>query len=194
MEKHDQDKFKAILAGVCEIHSKRVTDQLTLLYWQSMKSVSLSQFEQAINAHMLDPDCGQFFPKPADIIKQISGTSKAQTEAVKHRAELAWGQIIHKLEKSGPYKKLELDDKQGIAAIKGMGGWGTFASATYDQLVWMKKDFFNIYDTYENTELDQLPSSLPGLVELEQHKKDKGQGMKSLVQGLKDYKDRNDIK
>jgi hypothetical protein len=35
----------------------------------------------------------------------------------------------------------------------------------------MKKEFFKSYIIYDRTDLDQLPSSLPGIFEIEQHKK-----------------------
>ena len=35
---------------------------------------------------------------------------------------------------------------------------------------WAKKEFISMYSTYDKTPLEMLPSSLPGLVELHNHK------------------------
>jgi hypothetical protein len=52
-----------------------------------------------------------------------------------------------------------------------------------------KKEFMSHYSTYDKTPLDMLPSSLPGLVELHNHKEKyevKGaQSMQHILDGIK---------
>jgi hypothetical protein len=48
-------------------------------------------------------------------------------------------------------------------------------------LTWAKKEFIGHYTTYDKTPLEMLPISLPGLVELHNHKENNAQlGVKSV--------------
>jgi len=104
--------------------------------------------------------------------------------SAKDKAELGWAAIVGEIGRIGPYKQLELEDKQVIAAVKALGGWTNLCSMTYEQLDWKKKEFMDIYQTYENTPLDRLPSNLPGLAELQEHKENNKGGMKLINEAL----------
>ena len=144
------------------------------------KQWGIDALEQAVQAHMFDPDDGKYFPNIANIAKYVTGSSKEQQQLVKDRAEMAWACIEREISRIGSYGTLELEDKQAIAAVKSIGGWRALCMCTYDQLVWKKKSFISSYDCYERTPLEHLPSKLPGLIELSEHKQEQQQGMKAL--------------
>lgn len=170
MDKNDGNKFKELITAINVTYGEDFTPPQTLLWWNMFKPYPVEVFEKAVYQHMADTEQGMFSPKPANIMKFITGTAKQGARDVENRAELSWHQVMDKIQRIGSYGSLKLDDKQAIAAIKAIGGWNKVSMATYDQLVWMKKEFMQAYDTYENTPLERLPSSLPGLVELQQHK------------------------
>lgn len=157
------------------------------------KQWGIDALEQAVQAHMFDPDDGKYFPNIANIAKYVTGTAKQNQQLVEDRAEMAWACIEREISRIGSYGTLELEDKQAIAAVKAIGGWRALCMCTYDQLVWKKKEFISSYDCYERTPLEALPSKLPGLIELSEHKAESQQGVKSLMDGLNEYRNRKGI-
>ena len=190
MEKHEQEDFKQTLLGVGELHGKQITPAMTTIYWQAMKGFTLEQFNEGISKHCLDPDSGQFFPKPADIVKQLQGTSKDNARAVEDRAKIAWSVLMDRVARIGHHGNLELDDKQAIAVVKAMGGWRKLCMITYNDMPWREKEFISLYDTYENTPLEMLPNSLPGLDDLTKHKKEAQEQAGGVMAGLEAYRAR----
>ncbi len=104
---------------------------------------------------------------------------------------LAWAQVVREMRVNGSYGSLKLDDKQAVAAVKSLGSWQQLCSSTEKELVWKKKEFISLYETYEKTPLELLPSSLPGRVALVEHKKEQSAGMKNLIDGVKKYRQLN---
>ena len=184
MEKKDGNNFKEIIVAISVTYGEEFTPPQTLLWWNMFKPYPIEAFEKAVYRHLGDPDQGMFVPKPANIMKFIIGTVREAAQDVENRAELCWHQVMHKIQRMGSYGSLKLDDKQGVAAIKAVGGWNKVSMATYDELVWIKKEFLQAYDTYENTPLERLPSSLPGLVELQKHKTQDQKALGGLVQEM----------
>ena len=193
MISQDQNKFKELITVMSETYGEEFTPAKLKLWWNLFKPYPIETFEQALYAHIACPDAGMFSPKPANLMKFINGTSKDQQQLVEDRAEMAWACIEREISRIGSYGTLELEDKQAIAAVKAIGGWRALCMCTYDQLVWKKKEFMSAYDTYERTPLEHLPNKLPGLIELSEHKQEQQQGMKSLMDGLENYRNRKGI-
>ncbi len=166
MDDSNKKEFAVLFYGTGELYDKAVSTNLLQLYFAALKEYSIEDVTAGVGAHALDPKHGTFFPKPADIVRHLQ-TGKLSTE---EKAELAWAQINHELRKHGPYGSLELDDKQGIAALKSFTTWKEFCAMDTKTMTWAKKEFISMYSTYENTPLEMLPSSLPGLEELHNHK------------------------
>ena len=55
-------------------------------------------------------------------------------------------------------------------------------------MTWKKKEFLSVYETYENTPLECLPSSLPGRIELVEHKEKGVADMKSIMDGINKHR------
>jgi len=73
MEANDENRFKQLFTGIGEIYGKTLTPIMVKAYWNTLKSYSIDQVEQAVNQHLIDTKAGAFFPKPADIIRQLQG-------------------------------------------------------------------------------------------------------------------------
>lgn len=170
MNSNDRNRFLEMMNGAGAIYGKEISKSLLTSYFKILTDYTIDEVYQAFNKHAVDPVHGTFFPKPADIVRHIANTAPRALDS-DELAELAWSSIIEQIGRVGPYGSLVLEDKLAIAAVKGMGGWQVMANSTYDQLTWMKKEFFKSYIIYDRTDLDQLPSSLPGIFEIEQHKK-----------------------
>lgn len=173
-------KFKKLIAVISETYDEPFSGAKVLLWWGVFKKFTVEQFEEALYKHISCTEAGMFNPKPANIIKFITGTTKDIEQAASDRAELAWSIIERDISRIGGYGSLKLDDKQALAAVKAIGGWGTLCSGREDQLTWKKKEFISSYLCYERTPIEDLPKSLPGYVELAQHKRELNDTLASI--------------
>lgn len=184
MTEQDKPAFSAAMMGAGEVYNREISKQLLQIYFATLSRLSIEQVEGAMASHMRDPQAGQFFPKPADLIRQIAGTQFEQHRAIEDRAALAWACIDHQIRSKGAYGTLTLDDKQALATVKAMGGWRDLCMRTTEQLVWARKEFISMYKSFERTPLEALPENLPGLIALSQHKSEASNQLKSLSEGL----------
>lgn len=166
MDDSDKKEFAVLFYGTSELYDKPVTKNLLQLYFDALKGYSIDDVKSGVSKHALDPKHGTFFPKPADIVRHLQSGQLSTEE----KAELAWAEIQQCLRRNGAYGGISIEDKQGIAALKSFTTWKEFCAMDASKLTWAKKEFISMYSTYENTPLEMLPSSLPGLVELHNHK------------------------
>ena len=168
----DQDKaaFRDMMMAAGEVYDREVTKPLLQMYFAALAPASIEQIQAAMMVHMQNPDSGQFFPKPADLIKQMTGTTKQQDAAIEDRAAVAWACIERDIRRIGSYGTLKLDDKQALATVKAIGGWQSICKTETGKMEWKRKEFIRMYETFERTPLEALPSSLPGRIELSEVK------------------------
>lgn len=178
MNNSDREKFKLNINGLGELYGKEISKPLLTIYYNVLKEFTLDQVIDAINVHVTDIKNGQFFPKPADIIRHLN----AGKPSVEAKAEMAWAEINQKISSIGSYGNLTMNDNQALATVKALGGWKNICSKTIEQLVWLKKEFISIYENYEATSIESLPNELPGRIELETHKKSTSGFFKQLEQ------------
>ena len=166
MDKSNKEEFAKLYYSMGEYYEKKVSTNLLMMFFSDLSEFTIEQVKEGARLHRADPNQGSYFPKPPDIIRHLQ-TGKLSTE---ERAELAWAQITHEVRKTGTYGNLVLDDKQALAALRSFTSWKEFCAMDVSKLTWAKKEFLSMYSTYQNTPLEMLPSSLPGLVELHNHK------------------------
>lgn len=187
MVDEDKQEFATLFYGAGEYYNKQVSKELLLIYFNSLRDYSIEDVKSSVSKHMLDSEHGNFFPKLADIVRN-SELAPLKTE---EKAELAWAQIRRFMRTHGMYGTLKLDDGQAMAALKSFTTWKDFCLMPESSMTWAKKEFMSMYSTYENTPLDMLPSSLPGLIELQNHKKEKSERMAYLNDGIKNHRAKN---
>lgn len=190
MRDNDKIKFKELLVAISQTYDRELTASKARLWWNLFKQYSITDFESAVYAHMSDADSGMFEPKPACIIRHITGTSKQNQQSIEDRANMAWSCVEREIGRIGSYGTLELEDKIALAAVKGIGGWKALCGSTMDQLVWKKKEFVSNYKSYENSNLDMLPSKLPGLIELSEQKIQSSNALQNIHNGLAQFNQR----
>ena len=192
MKNEDKRAFFDLMMAAGEVYGREVTQPMAAIYFSALANVSIEQVQEAMMAHMQNPDSGQFFPKPADLIKQMTGTTKQQDAAIEDKAAIAWACIERDIRRIGSYGTLKLDDKQALATVKAMGGWQSICQTETSKMEWRRKEFIRMYETFERMPLDALPSSLPGLVELSEVKRSGPVALNNLALGLAKWKGRND--
>ena len=184
MDDSNKKEFAVLFYGTGELYDKPVTKNLLQLYFDALKNYSIEQVKEGVSKHALDPKHGTFFPKPADIVRHLQ-TGEISTE---DKALLAWGQVMREIRRVGSYGTLKLDDKQAIAAVKSLGSWQQLCNSTEQEMTWKKKEFISVYETYDKTPVELLPSSLSGRIELVEHKQKESATMKSLMDGINTYR------
>lgn len=190
MNNEDKKEFKVLMVGAAEIFNKELSNASLTVYFNALESYPILEIKNALSAHMLDTESGKFFPKPSDLVKQITGDTKQQQREMEGQAEMAWACVEGEISRIGSYANLELEDQVAIACVKSMGGWAALCSCTYDQLTWKKKEFMSMYDTYSRTPLEHLPKRLPGLEELHNKGTEEKQALDNLSKVLEGYKNR----
>lgn len=184
MDESNKKEFATIFYAMGEFYDKSVSTELLVMYFDDLSELTIDDVRYGAKCHRQDPKHGTFFPKPADIIRHIQ-TGKLSAE---EQAEIAWGEIMQCLRKNGAYGGLKIENKQAIAAFKAFTTWKEFCAMDASKLTWAKKEFLSMYSTYDKTPVDMLPSSLPGLVELHNHKEkhqQKGtQNILSVLSGM----------
>ena len=184
----DKQEFRSMMMAAGEVYGKEITKPLLQMYFAALSALTIQQAQASMMTHMQNPDNGQFFPKPADLLRGVIGTSKQQAAAVEDRASIAWACIDRYIRRIGSYGTLKLDDKQALATVKAMGGWRELCMCDEAKLEWKRKEFIRMYETFERTPLDALPASLPGLIELSEHKASGRAQLQSLAEGVAKYR------
>jgi hypothetical protein len=184
MEDFNKREFQEIVLATAELYSTvkkiEVSPVMLKLFFSSLKQYTIEQVSYGFEQHLSDSVDGKFFPKPANIIKHLQ-TGEISAE---DKAELAWAQVMREIRVTGSYGSLKLDDRQAMAAVKSLGSWKQLCASTVDEMTWKKKEFISMYETYEKTPLEMLPSSLPGRIALVEHKKEQSAAMQNILSGI----------
>lgn len=159
MNESDRPGFARLLNDALAFYGKDVSAFAMRVWWQACERFSMEQVTQAMTAHALDPDRGQFAPKPADLIRVLHGTSA-------DRSLIAWGKVIDAAQRAGAYESVVFDDGAIHSAISDMGGWPAVCRSKADELQFVQKRFCELHRAYSGRPNAPYPASLPGLHEL----------------------------
>ena len=85
MDKEDMTDFLELIS-IMEEYYQPLSPFLREIYWEGLKTFSLSDIKKAFWQHVHSPQEGKFMPKIADFVRHIEGTSET-------RAMLAWAKI-----------------------------------------------------------------------------------------------------
>ena len=192
MQEQEKAAFRDMMMAAGEVYGREITKPLLQVYFAALSQCGIEQVQGAMMAHMQNPDSGQFFPKPADFIRQMSGTSKQQEAAIEDKASMAWACIERDIRRIGSYGTLKMDDKQALAAVKAIGGWQSLCQTETSKMEWKRKEFIRMYETFERTPLDALPASLPGRIEMSEKKAQGTVSLDRLALGVDKWRSDND--
>ena len=182
MNDSDKKDFAVAMYAAAEMYDRKVSKDLLLMYFTVLNEFSVEDIKAGLNAHVLDPKHGTFFPKPADIVRHLQTGNLSPEE----KAELAWAQLQLRIRHTGSYGSLKLDDKQALAAVKAFTTWKELCKMDVDKMTWAKKEFMSTYSTYDKTPVEMLPSSLPGRIALVEHKQNDTKSLTTILDKLKD--------
>lgn len=155
MQPADRQKFTALLADAMAFYGQEVNGFAASVWWEACKGFDFDQVCKAFTRHAMDPDRGQFAPKPADVVRQLSGTSA-------DKAMLAWGKAFDAAGRVGAYTDVVFDDPAIHAAIDDLGGWPKFCRTETAELSYLQHRFSESYRAYAGRESFDFPRCLGG--------------------------------
>jgi hypothetical protein len=145
-----------LITDVLAFYRQDVSDFAISVWWQACQQYDLEQVRKALTSHAMDPEKGQFPPKPADLVRALQGTHT-------DRALLAWNRAYKAISQVGAYQTLDLGDPIAHAAIQSIGGWPQFCQSQVDELPFLQKRFCDFYRAYTARGVEDAPLRLSGI-------------------------------
>ena len=160
MINQDKPLFAALLTTMGEIYQTPIKSTISELYWQALKDYSWQEVEFAFKQHVLHPEQGRFFPKPADIIGLLH-------KKVTDRAEKAWEKVERAIRELGVYRAVAFDDPVIHCVLSQLISWVPLCQSTQKQLTHYAKRFQTLYTTLAKISiLPNYPPYFRGLIEM----------------------------
>ena len=188
---NDMQRLNNLIGQLAVNYRREITEADAANFKLMLKRWGVDALEGAVHAHMFDPEDGKYFPNIANIAKHADGTSKQKAVEVEDKASIAWACIERDIRRIGSYGTLKLDDKQAMAAVKAMGGWQSICQTETSKMEWKRKEFIRMYETFERTPLEGLPSSLPGRIEMSEKKAAAPVALNNLAAGVAKWRENN---
>jgi hypothetical protein len=143
MNTQDFQKFHEGMVGVMSFYNKDVSQFSLDVWWNALKQYDLLAIQQAFNRHLMNPDSGQFQPKPADIVRMLQGSTQDS-------ALSAWAKVDKAVRHVGTYASVVFDDPLIHAVLHDMGGWVSLGMKTEDEWPFVAKEFENRYRGFKS--------------------------------------------
>lgn len=158
MRATDKPEFKRLMGDAMAFYRQDVSTFALSVWWQACERFDLEQVRKALTAHAMDPERGQFPPKPADIVRVLQGTHT-------DRALIAWGKVFDAMRTVGQYQSVAFDDPAIHLAIVDMGDWPTLCRTEVDELPFLQRRFCDLYRTHATRGTQAYPARLVGVSE-----------------------------
>lgn len=157
MQDIEQPIFSRLMIDLGEMYGKHLSPLLVDMYWQALQGFELSLVRHAFESHVRHPEEGQFFPKPADVVRWIEGCPQG-------RALKAWACVECAMGRVGRYQSIAFDDPLIHRVIEDLGGWVMLCETALQDLPFRALDFQKRYRALLNHK-ERHPPYLVGIVE-----------------------------
>ena len=159
MNIEDKPQFFKLIANVYAFYRQDFSEFAGNVWWQAMQPFDFPAVADALNRHCINPDSGQFMPKPADAVRMLKGSSLDS-------AMIAWSSVDKGIREVGTYESVVFHDALIHRVIADMGGWIALGTKTEDEWPFVAKEFQNRYKGYSSrNERPEYPKKLLGMAE-----------------------------
>ncbi len=141
MNTHDFEAFRDVLHGVHDFYERQPSSFAVDVWWEALRPYDLKAVTRAFSLHTVNPDTGQFMPKPADIVRMIAG--RTQDSALQ-----AWSKVDRAVRTVGVYESVVFDDALIHRVLEDMGGWIALGMKGEDEWPFIAKEFEGRYRAY----------------------------------------------
>jgi hypothetical protein len=155
MKDQDKSRFSKLITDVLAFYKQDVSPFAISVWWQACEPFDFEQVSKALSSHAVDPERGQFAPKPADVVKALAGT---RTD----RARLAWSKAFDAMQRVGAYQSVAFDDAVIHAVIEDLGGWTKVCRSDLNELSYLEHRFCEAYRAYSGRPDMVYPAKLIG--------------------------------
>jgi hypothetical protein len=155
LQPKDRPEFSGVLTRTAAMYGVQMAPSVIDLWWEILADYDMPSIRHALTLHLRNPDSGQFMPKPADVIRMLSGTTQDS-------AQIAWAKVAGAIRKVGSWFDVAFDDPLIHCVLSDMGGWILLCSTLEDDLPFRAKEFENRYRGYSRRQ--QMPTSVPKLI------------------------------
>ncbi len=159
MHQHDSKAFAEIFQNVCELYGKAISDRVLNIWWKALQPYDLSAIKEAFGRHSRNTDGGRFFPRPADVVRMLEGSTE-------DAALQAWAQVDQVVRRVGVHESVVFGDPLIHRVLQEMGGWIALGSKQETDWPFVQKEFVARYRGYrERSETPAYPPVLIGTTE-----------------------------
>lgn len=155
LKKQDAHSFQELIMGVASVYGRKVDKVVLEVYWRAFEKYEFEAISQSYSAHLVDTDVGQYWPKPADIIRHIDGNKLS-------RALQAWSKVDKAIRSVGIYESVIFDDSVIHAVIEDMGGWIALCNVSGDEFKFKGNEFEKRYFAKASQQNFRFPARLIG--------------------------------
>jgi hypothetical protein len=160
MRRTDRKSFIEALAAVYALYRVDLSPAVTEIWWRALQPYEIEQVQEALGRHSVNPDTGQFVPKPADVVKILEGTTSDS-------AILAWAKVTEAVRRFGSWDSVQFDDFIIHKVISDLGGWPELCATGAKEWDFKAKAFQAAYRAYRNRPSAEFPKHLPGRIEIQ---------------------------
>lgn len=159
MREQNRSEFSQLIADVYKFYRAECSSFALQIWWGAMTAYDIQAVREALGRHTMNPDTGQFLPKPADVVKMLQGSTQDS-------ALTAWTLLEKSIRQIGPYQSVCFDDLLINRVVSDMGGWTDFGKLKDDELPFRRNEFVTRYRAFKmRSERPEYPSKLIGIAE-----------------------------
>ena len=155
MQQAEKPKFAQLVTDVLAFYRQDTSPFALQVWWSACERFDFEQVSKALTQHAMDPDRGQFAPKPADMVRMLQGTST-------DKAMLAWGKCLSAMERVGAYTDVVFDDPAIHAVVEDLGGWPKVCRGDLKDLSYLQHRFTEAHRAYTGRGQFDYPRLLSG--------------------------------
>ncbi|MEW9581384.1 DUF6475 domain-containing protein [Paraburkholderia sp. DGU8] len=155
MQTTDAPKLVELVSGVYAFYRQDFSKFAASVWVNAVQPFDFEAVADALNRHCVNPDSGQFVPKPADIVKMLQGSTQDSALG-------AWARVDRAVRSCGTYESVVFDDALIHRVITEMGGWVLIGAKGEDEWPYVRNEFVNRYRGYKMR--GETPDYLPVLV------------------------------
>ncbi|WP_417522263.1 DUF6475 domain-containing protein [Marinobacter sp.] len=165
MNDNNRVEFQEVWTATYAMYRQRVSDSMLDLAFGALAPYSIEDVRKGITAHIRNPDTGHFPPKPADVIKHVSGNSQSAGGE-------AWAKVDRAIRCVGNYRSVVFDDPRIHAAIERLGGWQKVSLTEEKEYQFLRNSFLKLFQGFTIQPPEAYPRKLIGTCEHENSTRD----------------------
>lgn len=159
MKTENRVNFFTLIADVHAFYRQSFSEFSGSIWWEAMKPYEFEAVSGALSRHCINPDVGQFMPKPADVVRMLCGSTS-------DTALVAWANVDRGIRTVGTYDSVVFSDPIIHRVLSDMGGWVLIGTKTEEDWPFLAKEFQNRYRGYSSRgERPEYPPVMIGMAE-----------------------------